>query len=84
MSYVIKRPDTLKLLDQLAAQSGKPKIDVIHAALAQTQRSIEDAPSAWEITQEFGGRFRDLADSSRGERDRDVINNLYEGRDVSR
>ena len=79
MAYVIRCPETLKLLDQLATESGQPKIEVIHAALIALQKASADKPSLWELTQMHGRALSELGDPDQGHPvDKDFFDSLYE------
>lgn len=84
MGYVIKRPQTLKLLDQLAADSGQQKIEVIHAALDALRKSNAEKPTVWALTQEHGRALRELGRPGEGRpADKAFIDSLYEDDNVS-
>ena len=79
MVYVIRCPETLKLLDQLATASGQPKIEIIRAALYALQKARADKPSLWELAQMHGRALSELGDPDQGRpADKDFIDSLYE------
>lgn len=79
MAYVIRCPRTLKLLDQLAAESGQAKIEVIDAALDALQKARADKPSLWDLAQMHGRALSEVGDPDQGQAaDKDFIDSLYE------
>lgn len=79
MAYVIRRPQTLSLLDQLAAESNLPKIEVIHRALIACGEAKADRPSLWEIAQADGHALRNRGRPDQGQAaEKEFIDALYE------
>lgn len=79
MSYLIKRPDVVKLVDRLAVARNQPKIEVIKRALERELEREEAKPSLVDMTLDFAAELRKRTDPEGGlPADKAWIDGLYE------